>query len=472
MKHTKKLFAIALTLIMALALTVPAFAATITITPPSIPSVDQDADNEAYAAYKIFDATFEGETLDSADAKISYTINSETNPFYATIAAKTEWFKLTQVNGTTTWVVEPKAAYTTEKAIELGDLLKGVVDAAAKAGTPITPAATGTKSGENFQLNVGAKGYYFITSTLGSDIIVDTLDNITIQSKNEYPSLAKTADKTEARFGETVTYTLTITIPDSVDKEIVVTDTMEDGLTFGEFTSAADDAVVREYDKDENTITITIDKAKAGSTVTVTYTAYINTESGEIYEDLNTNTAYLTYSQYQSTNVVVNVASYEASFKKIDGLTKAALEGVTFKLTETDGTTEIPVVLDDGVYRVADKTVLKDDFAVITTDATGVFVIEGLGDGDYKLVELSTLAGYNLLDAPVPFTIDGENNTYIDDDASTDADESHNIIINNSGTQLPSTGGIGTTIFYVVGALLMAGAGVLLVTKKRMADEE
>ena len=465
MKHTKKLFAIALTLIMALALTVPAFAATITITPPTIPSADTDTDNEAYAAYKIFDATFEGETL-AADAKISYTINSETNPFYATIAAKTEWFELTQVNGSAIYVVEPTAAYTTEKAIELGDLLKGVVDDAAEAGTPIAPAATGTKSGENFQLDVGAKGYYFITSTLGSDIIVDTLDNITIQSKNEYPSLAKEADKEEASFGETITYTLTITIPDSVDKEIVVTDTMEAGLTFVEFTSAEEANVTAVNNGQVNTITI--GSAKAGSTVVVTYTAYINTESGEIYENLNTNTAYLTYSEYKSTDVVVNVASYEATFKKIDGLTKVALEGVTFQLTDADGNEIALVAGENSVYRVADAEV---ESAVISTNAEGVFTIQGLGNGTYKLVELSTLAGYNLLEAPVEFEIEDANNYFGGLDTETEEDD-NNIIINMSGTQLPSTGGIGTTIFYVVGGLLMAGAGILLVTKKRMADEE
>jgi len=469
----KKLFSMALALVMALSLTVPAFADetpvpvaedyTITITPPdSVPSEDNDAGDEVYKAYKIFDATYVGEVL-AENGIISYTIDSATNPFFSTIQGKSEWFTLTQVNGSTIYVVEAKAAFTTEKAIELGDLLKAYVDA-----NSVAPNASGVKVGDNFQLTVADKGYYFITSTLGSDIIVDTLSDITIQSKNDYPTLGKTADTTQIIIGENINYTLTITIPDSVDKNVVITDTLEAGLTFGEFTKVPD-GVTTSTNGQVNTITI--DPSCAGSTVEVKYTAHINTANGEIYDELNTNQAYLEYSEYKSATVEVDVATYEATFKKIDGATKAALEGVTFKLTDADGN-DIVVVAKDGAYRVSDdKTVTS---AVITTNANGIIEIEGLGNGTYKLVELSTLPGYNLLEGPVSFTIADANNYFCEgDDPDTDAVEvENNIIVNNSGFELPSTGGMGTTLFTVVGATLMLGAAVLLVTKKKMANEE
>jgi len=467
----KKLFSLALALVMIFALATTAMADgqqvaedyTITITTPdSFPAVDNDSDDEVYAAYKIFDATYEGEVL-GENAKIAYTIDSANNPFYDTIAAHPEWFTLTKVNTSSVYVVEPKAAYNEAAAIALADLLKVVVDA-----KQISSAAECAKDGNNFKLTVEDKGYYFITSTLGSDIIVDTLSDIEIQSKNDYPTIAKEADLAEARFGDTITYTLTITVPDSVDKTITVTDTMEAGLTFIENEQPGAGVT---FANNGQVNTVTVAPSCAGSTVTVTYTAYINTAEGEIYTELNTNTAYLEYSEYKSATVKADVASYEATFKKIDGATKAGLAGVTFKLTEEDGVTEIPVILVDGVYRVVDKPVAGTTYATITTDADGKIEIEGLNSDKYALVELSTLAGYNLLEGPYAFEIDEANNYYGGLDTEAEADD-NNIIINNSGLELPSTGGVGTTIFTVVGALLMGAAFILFVTKKKMANEQ
>jgi len=487
----KKMFSLALALIMALALCVPAFAEdpaptapvedyTITITPPTtFPGAggDLDTDNESYNAYKIFDATYKGEVL-AEDGKISYTIDSS-SPFFDAIKAHTDWFVLTQVNGSSTYVVEATDAYKNSGAyvIQLADELKEIVDE-----KKLSADATGTKSGDNFELTVDDKGYYFITSTLGSSIVVDTLSDVTVMSKNYYPSLAKDVSTNQARFGETITYTLTITIPPTADKAIVVTDTMEDGLTFIKDSFTVPNGVVAANNGQVNTITIA-DPTAVGSLAIVTYTAYIDTADGEILDEqdddadgidtdgTNTNQAYLEYSEYKSVVVKADVESYEATFKKVDGATFEGLEDVTFKLTEGDGETEINVVkVEKGKYRVADET--ETDYATITTDANGEILIQGLGDGEYALVELTTLDGYNLLAGPAFFNIKGGNNYYAGDDTKDDLDDDNNIIINNSGTELPSTGGVGTTIFYVIGGVLMAGAAVLLVTKKKLANEQ
>ena len=100
---------------------------------------------------------------------------------------------------------------------------------------------------------------------------------------------------------------------------------------------------------------------------------------------------------------------------------------------------------------------------VVTTDDEGKAKFEGLENGEYELIEVEAPKGYNLLTTPTPVTI-----------AGSDSDESKltikSTIENKSGAQLPSTGGIGTTMFYVFGAALVIGAGVLMVTMRRMAN--
>ena len=107
----------------------------------------------------------------------------------------------------------------------------------------------------------------------------------------------------------------------------------------------------------------------------------------------------------------------------------------------------------------------------ITTDANGKFELEGLDEGSYKLHETEAPKGYNKLAADIDVTI---TSSY-DETALTATYKINNNdpatieVENKTGGLLPETGGIGTTIFYVVGGLLMAAAFILLVSKKRMA---
>ena len=100
----------------------------------------------------------------------------------------------------------------------------------------------------------------------------------------------------------------------------------------------------------------------------------------------------------------------------------------------------------------------------ITTDTTGKFTIKGLDSDTYYLTEITQPAGYNKLADPIKVVIDGKGNvTYNDDYTGTIKVE------NKTGAELPSTGGVGTTVFYVVGGLMVLLAVVLLVTKKKMS---
>ena len=135
------------------------------------------------------------------------------------------------------------------------------------------------------------------------------------------------------------------------------------------------------------------------------------------------------------------------------------------------------VKISDGEYRVA---VDGDTNVVYVVDA-GNPVIKGLDDAvDYYLYETKAPAGYNLLSEPVHFKIsaayneDGSN--YTDVTVTVGAAAASNTlsanVVNKSGSTLPETGGIGTTIFYVLGSLLVVGAGVVLITRKRMGKSE
>ena len=111
------------------------------------------------------------------------------------------------------------------------------------------------------------------------------------------------------------------------------------------------------------------------------------------------------------------------------------------------------------------------------------FTWSGLDDGDYKLVETTTPAGYNTID-DIEFTITATHDVSSNDPqlkSLNGSDKFTGVILtgavsanieNQSGAQLPSTGGMGTTIFYVLGSALVLGAVVLLVTKKRMSTKD
>lgn len=216
----------------------------------------------------------------------------------------------------------------------------------------------------------------------------------------------------------------------------------------------------------------------------------------------------------------VDVFKYTSGKDSNGNETKNGLSGVTFKLstdeTGNDVIKLVPVTTDsenesedesnDGdddnvpVYRVAIGTVAEDgtvNYATnatdtITTDGTGKFKIVGLDADTYYLTETATPAGYNKLAGPIKIVISTSVGTttngltstvsYYDYNTTAADDGSHYgsratgtgevQVLNQSGTELPSTGGMGTTLFYVIGGILVVAAVVLLITKKRMSAEK
>jgi len=150
---------------------------------------------------------------------------------------------------------------------------------------------------------------------------------------------------------------------------------------------------------------------------------------------------------------------------------KTPLAGAKFTLSKnSDGSDPISLVeVGKNVYRVATKDDVNT-ITEITTDATGAFTIQGLDSDTYYLTETAAPAGYNVLKSAIEVKVSDKGEvTYIYDGVEATGTV---MVENNTGAELPSTGGIGTTIFYVVGGLLVVAAGVLLVTRKRMSKSE
>lgn len=229
-----------------------------------------------------------------------------------------------------------------------------------------------------------------------------------------------------------------------------------------------------------------------GSKIRVEYTSKLN-EKAKIGKEGNVNSASLEFSNNPNQeqggtpdtgntpwdNVIV--FTYKVVVNKIDS-SKKPLAGAAFELSKkvNDEYTRVALVNatqnTEGKYILSNETVTK-------------FEWKGLDDGDYMLTEVITPAGYNTI-APIKFTVnadhtitwEGENRntilTSLTGNAATgditftandDKTELATNVVNNKGSELPSTGGMGTTIFYVVGSILVLGAAILLITKKRMS---
>lgn len=276
-------------------------------------------------------------------------------------------------------------------------------------------------------------------------------------------------------------------------------------------------------------------KSQADADIVVTYSATLNEKADLSTDKGNKNTVKLTYSNnpnvdYKGDNEpdstdpvgetpehVTVTYSTQLQLTKVDGKDKSKLKGVEFQIAGTsikavvstsgyfkqdaagtyyqlkDGTftetaptteTESKYVSTSVKYAkvtdTAEQTKMQKVTASGTTDANGVITFKGLGAGTYYITELKTLGGYNLLTAPIiveitatPGTtsctwtakVNGENATFEDDMVKLTVE-------NNKGSDLPITGGIGTTIFYVIGGLLVCGAVVMAITKKKLSVED
>ena len=188
----------------------------------------------------------------------------------------------------------------------------------------------------------------------------------------------------------------------------------------------------------------------------------------------NKNDTWLKYGNSGSVTSETTTYSYSFDLVKTDS-DGTLLAGAKFKLyADQDCTNEIKLVADGtNGYRVA--TTGEKEVQYIETKANSALTIKGLkGTTTYYLKEIEAPKGYNELENAFAFTIASANiSSNLNETSNKWVEETSTgiHIINNAGTTLPSTGGMGTTVFYVVGGGLMAVAVVLLVTKKRMENK-
>ena len=451
MKHAKKLASLLLALVMVLSLATTAFAEgeTGTIT------VDNPIADQTYTAYKIFDVTY-----NTDKSAYSYTIDSSSEWFTTVQAYATEanGLTLTQANGSTTYIVTTTDAFS---APDFAVALKAAVTG--KRGTTLTAQDDGTVSVSSLPL-----GYYFVTSSTGALCNLTTTNpTVTIHDKNDIP-FDKVDDQESVDVGQIVNYTITGKVPDYTGFKTytyLITDTMSAGLTFKKdvkVTVGGTDvtsACTVTYDVDgianKFTVSIPVMSYTIGAKIEVAYSAVVNENAVAKIEN---NHAELKYSNDPTNDKSFGTFTDEETVysakividKYETGKEDTKLAGATFilykEVTTGEGETAVTSKLyykwndtDKKVEWVTDKAQATSK----TTDDTGAASFEGLADGTYYLEETAAPAGYNLLDAPVSVTVNGANATKADLSSLTVTEG----VANNTGALLPSTGGMGTTIF-------------------------
>lgn len=492
-KAMKKLMAALLAVAMVCAMAIPAFATV-------------DISSHTFEAYQIFAGDLNEGTL----SNVTWGHNVTVTFFNYLKTANTAYSACTDAKGVAE-VLSNNPSLKYDFAKIAADHVTG------------TAMATGTGS-----VTLPSAGYYLIVDTTDvankhdaknlSLLQVSGATTVTPQVKTDIPTLEKKVkdindttgvksdwqDSADYDIGDTIPYKLTATLGklDNYDKYYVkFVDTM-DHLTY-----VADSASVKldtteltptqyklTWDETSKTLEIEIDDVKAlhagnGSVITVKYNATLD-DTAVIGSTGNPNEAHLVFSNnpngegHGETPKDKNIVfTYKVDANKVDpDLNK--LPGAAFELfkhvKDSSGnlTWESKGVVNatknsDGTYTIDNATTVTE------------FAWNGIDDGDYKLVEVVTPAGYNTMepllftvsathsetdDNPVLITLSGNTTTgdVITGNPSTGILTSQ--IINNRGTTLPGTGGIGTTIFYVIGGGLMVAAAILLITKKRMEN--
>ena len=476
-------------------------------------------------AYKMFSATVSG------DGKaVSYTLTDEWKPFFKNSVGLTGVTDENVNDKANDYVSKLKDSALTAFAAKASNW------AQTKANN-ITADATATVSADasngKYTATFTGLGYgYYVVAVPGATLANAKSQYATLVSvhstkvdadiKGDLPTVDKKVqvdgtgkDATDAKIGDTLTFTLTSTIPDMSAYDTYTfnfKDTLSKGLTFGQvksvkvenvtLTENTDYTVTTPTASNNNTLTVamkdfkTKQQANAGKKITVTYTATLN-ENAVVGGAGNVNSAKIQYSNNPSTNGTgesepskVRVFTYGFTVDKYTGdqYTDAAtrLAGAEFTLAHKDGSAISFVQVSAGsatanaVYRVAKAG--ETGTTTITTPANGKVVFEGLKNGEYTLTETKAPAGYNKLASAIGVKVNGQNNgtdttnatvtiTYNNDNGNDYNQTASNGVIpvqNKSGAILPGTGGMGTIAFTVIGVLVIA-LGVAWTLKRKNA---
>ncbi len=498
MKAMKKIWAVMLSLVMAMVMVVPAFAeeTKYTITAP-----DND---HTYEVYQIFtgDYSSSGEG-DSATVTLSNIKWGQNGTGTKGEAVSADIIKeLTGTTGTNTAKLEVISKYVNLKSAEFGTV-KGGSTLDVPGGYYLIKDVDGALEGEEDAYTL---------------YVVEVVGDVTISPKSDVPKSEKKVkdtndtdgtttgwqDSADWDIGDKVPFQLKGTVAKNYDDydsyTFIFHDKESAGLTFDSASVKVyvddnqifDGFEVKTSDLDDDcTFEVVFEDLKkiesvhAESVITVEYESELN-DNAVLGSAGNPNEMHLEFSNNPNSDQggdntgetpddTVIVFTYKTVINKVDGENEP-LTGAEFTLEKK--------VKDDeaeGGYKWVAITSVKNEEGT-------TFTFSGLDDGDYRLTETTTPEGYNTID-PIEFTITAEHEILSDNpvleslngnattgkieftpnttDGSLSAD-----VVNQSGATLPETGGMGTTIFYLLGGILVVGAGILLITRRRMSMME
>lgn len=489
MKHMKRFMALFAALALVLAMAAPAFAATAT---GSI-TIDNAVDKTTYKLYRIFDL----ESYDTAKGAYSYKLNSAWTDFpdYSTTidgapVSAADFF--TVDSGYIKWADAKKYA-----GAEFAKLAMAFVDEKHIASVEDKTANGSTVSFTGLEL-----GYYLVNSSLGALCSLNTTaPDVTIKEKNGNSIIDKQVfneensqfeDKNNAGIGDYVKFEISVTVSDGQPKKYVIHDEMSEGLTFVNDTAHKMSVTVNGGDFDQYTLNTKANNTttdagctfevafnddengasvlKPNDKVIVTYYARVNEQAEIGNTEGNINKAQLIYGDNHKTNweetktYVWKIDIFKYTMKNE---AEQPLENAQFVLYRGNPDNKEYAKIQDG--KITGWTGNESERTVLTTSNGSKLEIKGLDVGTYYLEEIEAPKGYNKLTKPIEVKIaDKAGAITVDDKPISDTTVK---VENKAGTTLPTTGGIGTTIFYLIGGGLMVAAAVLLIAKKRMENK-
>lgn len=516
MKRVKRVLALLAAFALVLAMAVPAFAdeATYSITAPN--------NGHTYEVYQIFTGTLTEDDDTKVLSDIKWGQNGINGNTAVTVGESVPETVLNAIKGVAGKSDSEKLAVI-EKYVNL--------TSADKYGTVSDSSSLSVPAG--YYLIKDADNAYDNKHDAYTQFIVEVAGNVNFRPKTDYPTVEKKVQEnsktndTTGEYGGKYNDVADYSIGDSVPFKLIgsvpnMSQYSTYKYTFHDTLAASLNAPavsnVKVYvssdkagtDKKDITssftvtvsgqeITVHTDNLKtitgvsAGEYILVEYSAVLNSNAAINNDNVadtdkgNINKVYLTYSNNprneseagKTPEDTVIVFTYKIEATKVDGETKNALKGVTFRIYK--------MIDDKKLYaQVANEKLngwgeTADDNCVLTSREDGKFSLAGLDDGTYFIEEITPLPGYNSID-PVRIQVNGNTKNGQNGSGATSelagvtftvGGKTQNAItiVNNAGTTLPSTGGMGTTVFYVVGGGLMAVAVVLLVTKKRMENK-
>ena len=477
MKHAKKLVSILLAMVMVLSMSTAVFAVQGTNDNSGSITINNAEEGHTYNAYQILVL----ESYNTDAGAYSYKANAAWEGW---LESQTKYVSI-DAQGYVTWVEKADAAAFAKEAL-----------AHAKEAS-IAPDAIKTADSTTVVFTDLNLGYYLVDTTLGTLCSLDTTTtDVEMYEKNEQPPVKKEVkedstenwgDENTAEIGDVVEFRTTIGAKPGAEG-YVLHDVMTEGLTLnpdsidatgltkGQDENNGDYHVVTTGRTDGCTFEVVfhqsyLDKITEDTDIVVTYSAVVN-EKAVIYDGANTNKTKLQFGEDnrdETTWDETKTYTFKVDVVKTDGDNKV-LDGAQFKLynAKTGGNEIALVEVSDGVYRLAKDGETGVDY--ITT-VNGQLEINGFdANTNYYLEETKAPDGYNKLAERVEIAVKEDN---LEASVSNGTLQSGGVqIVNKTGDKLPGTGGMGTTVIYIVGGVLVAGAAVLLILRSRRNTEK